>query len=94
MKTVLFAPRREVHKPPKGALPSLGKVTVRYGSDSTTVDVTPGMTVGRLRAQVSEVLNIPAEAYPVGRGGATVSDDARVVPGTTVEVIRTAGENG
>jgi hypothetical protein len=67
--------------------------TVRYGVNSVTHERFAGMSVGDIRDDVAEELNIPANAE-ARLNGARAEDDAQVRDGETLEFVKTAGEKG
>lgn len=67
--------------------------TIRYGVNSVTADSVADKTVGEVRAQVEQLLNIPASAQ--ARVNGSPADDATVIPnGSTIEFVKAAGEKG
>ncbi|MGD0089945.1 MAG: hypothetical protein ABSE73_08500 [Planctomycetota bacterium] len=67
--------------------------TIRHGVNTTTLDSLAGKTVGEVREQVSELLNIP-ESAQVRVNGAPASEEDVVGENSTVEFVKVAGEKG
>jgi hypothetical protein len=68
-------------------------ITVRHGVNSLSLDNLAGKSVGEVRDQVADVLNVPDSAQV--RVNGTPSDDESVLSdGACVEFVKTAGEKG
>jgi hypothetical protein len=67
--------------------------TIRHGVNNTTLDSLVGKTVGEVREQVSDLLNIPASAQ-VRVNGAPAGESDIIGENTTVEFVKVAGEKG
>ena len=68
-------------------------VTVRYGVNAVTHERFAGMSVGDIRDDVAEDLNVPSAAE-ARLNGNPAADDAQVREGETLEFVKTAGEKG
>ena len=68
-------------------------VTIRHGVNSITSDSAAGKTVGEIRAQVADILNVPGGAQ-ARINNAQAGDDAELADGDTLEFVKTAGEKG
>ena len=68
-------------------------VTIKHGVNATTSDSAAGKTVGEVRGQVEEILNVPSEAQ-VRVNGAPADDEDVIPENATVEFVKTAGEKG
>ena len=68
-------------------------ITVRHGVNSLSLDNLAGKSVGEVRDQVADVLNVPDSAQ-VRVNGAPSDDESVLSDGATVEFVKTAGEKG
>lgn len=68
-------------------------VSVRHGVNTMNLDSIAGKTVGEVRDQVEEVLNIPSSAQ-VRVNGSPANEDTVVSDNSTVEFVKVAGEKG
>jgi len=68
-------------------------VTIRHGVNSISSDTVAGKTVGEVRDQVEEVLNVP-ESAQVRVNGAPADEEEEIADGATVEFVKVAGEKG
>ena len=68
-------------------------ITIRHGVNTINVDNAAGKTVGEVRDQVAEILNVPANAQ-ARVNNAQANDDAELADGDTLEFVKTAGEKG
>ncbi len=67
--------------------------TVRHGVNTVNLDSLTGKTVGEVREQVAELLNVPDSAQ-VRVNGAPADDDDVIAENATVEFVKVAGEKG
>lgn len=67
--------------------------TIRHGVNSITLDSVAGKTVGEVREQVEEVLNVPDSAQ-VRVNGNPADEEDEIADGSTVEFVKVAGEKG
>ena len=67
--------------------------TVRHGVNSVSLDSLSGKTVGEVREQVADLLNVPDSAQ-VRVNGATATEDDVIGENATVEFVKVAGEKG
>ena len=67
--------------------------TIRHGVNTTTLDSVAGKTVGEVREQVSDLLNVP-ESAQVRINGTPADEDDEIADGSTVEFVKVAGEKG
>jgi hypothetical protein len=68
-------------------------ITVRHGVNTINADSVAGKTVGEIREQAADILNIPDNAQ-VRVNGAPAQEDTVVADGATVEFVKVAGEKG
>ena len=67
--------------------------TIRHGVNTINVDSVAGKTVGEVRDQVSDILNVPDNAQ-VRVNGAPTDDDTLLGEVSTIEFVKVAGEKG
>lgn len=68
-------------------------VSIRHGVNSITLDSAAGKTIGDVRNQVAELLNVPDSAQ-VRLNNAPSHNEAMIPDHSTVEFVKTAGEKG
>jgi molybdopterin converting factor small subunit len=68
-------------------------ITIRHGVNTINVDSAAGKTVGEVREQAAEILNVPDNAQ-VRVNGAPADEDTVIADGATVEFVKVAGEKG
>lgn len=68
-------------------------VTIRHGVNTISVDSAAGKTVGEVRAQVADILNVPENAQ-ARVSGVQAEDSKELADGDTLEFVKTAGEKG
>ena len=71
----------------------MANVTVKFGVNKLEKADYVGMTVQEVRDEVSDVLNIPADAQARINGVAAAPEHA-IAAGSTVEFVKIAGEKG
>ena len=68
-------------------------ITIRHGVNTINVDSAAGKTVGEVRDQVADILNVPANAQ-ARVNGIQAGDEVQLGDGDTLEFVKTAGEKG
>ena len=68
-------------------------VTIRYGVNTLSLDNVAGKTVGEVREQVTDLLNVP-DAAQVRVNSVPAQEDALIADGASVEFVKVAGEKG
>lgn len=63
------------------------------GANAQELDGIAGKTLGEVKSQLADVLNIPSPVQAIV-GGQTVNDDYELKEGDTVELVKPAGEKG
>lgn len=68
-------------------------ITLTCGANSQELDNVAGQTLGAVKSQLADILNIPTPVQSI-LGGQTVTDDYVLVEGDSIELIKPAGEKG
>jgi len=68
-------------------------ITIRHGVNSITSDSAAGKTVEEIRAQVADILNVPANAQ-ARVNGSQAGNEVQLDDNDTLEFVKTAGEKG
>jgi len=68
-------------------------ITIRHGVNSITSETAAGKTLGELRDQVAEILNVPENAQ-ARVNGSQAGNEVQLADGDTLEFVKTAGEKG
>ena len=68
-------------------------ITIRHGVNTINVDSAAGKTVGEVREQAADILNIPENAQ-VRVNGAPADESTVLSDNSTVEFVKVAGEKG
>jgi len=68
-------------------------VTIRHGVNTISVDSAAGKTIGEVRDQVADILNVPENAQ-ARVSGVQAEDSKELADGDTLEFVKTAGEKG
>lgn len=63
------------------------------GANAQELDGVAGKTLGEVKSQLADVLNIPSPVQTIV-GGQTVNDDYELKEGDTVELVKPAGAKG
>jgi hypothetical protein len=63
------------------------------GANSQELDGVAGKTLGEIKSQLADVLNIPSPVQAIV-GGQNVNDDYVLKEDETVELVKPAGEKG
>lgn len=68
-------------------------VSIRHGVNSITLDSAAGRTIGEVRRQVADLLNVP-ETAQVRLNNVPSHNEASIPDHASIEFVKTAGEKG
>ncbi len=68
-------------------------VKITCGANTQELDGVAGKTLGEVKGQVSDVLNVPSPVQAI-IGGANVGDDYQLKEGDVIELVKPAGDKG
>lgn len=68
-------------------------VTVRHGVNSLSLDSLAGKSIGEVREEVADLLNVPEHAQ-ARINGSPAGEESTVSEGASVEFVKVAGEKG
>lgn len=68
-------------------------IRIICGANAQELEDVAGKTLGEVKSQLTDVLNIPPQARAIV-GGETVGDDHVLEEGTQIEFVKPAGDKG